>query len=242
MPVGSEKKMKVLAIECSAVPASCAVVENGRIIASAFSDVKLTHSQTLMPMAESVLASAALTLNDIDSFAVAAGPGSFTGIRIGIAAVKGMAAPTGKPVYAVSALEGMAHMFTDTDCILCCVMDARCSQVYNAVFDIKNGQITRLTPDRALMCKELEKELLTHYNARRVLVTGDGADVFLGQLNDIKLEKAHSLRVRQNAIGVGLAAEALSKNTAGISAEDIKPVYLRLPQAERELKMKTGER
>ncbi len=234
--------MKILAIECSAVPASCAVIENGRIIASAFSDVKITHSQTLMPMAESVLASSELTLNDIDSFAVAVGPGSFTGIRIGIAAVKGMAAPLGKPVYAVSTLEGMAHMFTDTDCTLCCVMDARCNQVYNALFDIKGGVITRLTPDRALMCKELQKELLSDYNDRRILVTGDGADVFIGQLNYLKLEKAHSLRVRQNAIGIGLAAEAVLKHTAGICAEDIKPIYLRLPQAERELKTKTGER
>lgn len=225
--------MKILAVECSAGPASCAVTENGKILSSAFQNVKITHSETLMPMVEAVLRNAKLTLNDINAFAVSAGPGSFTGIRIGIAAVKGLALPNKTPVAGVSTLAAMAEAFRDTNCILCGCMDARCNQVYNALFKIENGNIARLTPDRALMCTELESELRGNYQNEKIIIMGDGAAVFHPYVADIAT-MAHDQRLYQTAVGVALAAE----NSGFTSPEKLEPVYLRLPQAERELKAK----
>lgn len=226
--------MKILAVECSAGPASCAVIENGKILSNAFINVKLTHSQTLMPMVESVLTLAKLTLEDIDSFAVACGPGSFTGIRIGIAAIKGLATPKNTPCAAISTLEGMAYNFKDINGILCCVMDARCNQVYNALFKIGGGVITRLCEDRAVMCEELAEELKNNYSNQKIIVAGDGTDVFFKYVNDIAV-RAENTRLYQNAVGIALAAELAEPKCC---AADLNPVYLRLPQAERELKAK----
>ncbi|MBR3290422.1 MAG: tRNA (adenosine(37)-N6)-threonylcarbamoyltransferase complex dimerization subunit type 1 TsaB, partial [Clostridia bacterium] len=156
--------MKLLAVEASATSASCCVTENGRVLSQAAVHTKLTHSQTLMPMIESVLRCAALHMNDIDRLAVAVGPGSFTGIRIGVAAVKGLAFPRKLPCAAVSTLEAMAAM-TDGlpfDGLICPVMDARCRQVYTALFDHSGGICSRLTPDSALPIDELKTLLLSH--------------------------------------------------------------------------------
>ncbi len=223
--------MKILAVECSAGPASVAITENGKVLASEFKNLKLTHSETLLPMAESVLNAANLTIKDIDAFAVAAGPGSFTGVRIGIALIKGLATPEKKPVAAVSTLYAMAQLHRDTDCLLCCCMDARCNQVYNALFKISGGEITRITPDRALLCEELLSELKTDYAGEKIIITGDGANVFYPYAQDIA-ELSPEERVYQNAVGVALSAKEFE------SAEKINPIYLRLPQAERELNLK----
>ena len=223
--------MKILAIECSAGPASVAITENGKVLASDFKNLKLTHSETLLPMVESVLKNAQLTLRDIDAFAVSAGPGSFTGIRIGIALVKGLATPQKKPVAAVSTLYAMAQLHRDNDCLLCCCMDARCNQVYNALFRISRGEITRITADRALLCEELINEIKTNYSGEKIIITGDGANVFYPYAKDIA-EISNEERIYQNAVGVALSAEDFE------SPEKINPVYLRLPQAERELKLK----
>ncbi len=236
--------MKILAVECSATPASVAVLENGKLLASSFVNVKLTHSQTLMSMIETTLLSAKLSINDIDGFAISSGPGSFTGIRIGISAVKGIAAAKKTPCAAVSTLLAMAENYSDTDCIVCAVMDARCSQLYNAIFDIENGKITRLCDDRALMCSELFKEVetLSQKSGKCVIIVGDGADIFYETVKELKnVKKAHPIRQYQNAVGVGFAAEPLFERGEEISPNDLLPFYLRLPQAERELKLKKGE-
>ncbi len=223
--------MKILAVECSAGPASVAITDGAQVIAEDFKNLKLTHSQTLLPMVKTVLKKAQLTLDDIDAFAVSAGPGSFTGIRIGIALIKGLALPKKTPVAAVSTLYAMATIHRDTDCILCCCMDARCNQVYNALFKISDGIITRLTPDRALLCEELIKELKADYCGEKIIITGDGAKVFYPYAEDIATLSIQE-RIYQNAVGVALAAESFE------DPEKINPVYLRLPQAERELKLK----
>ena len=165
--------MKLLAFECSAKAASCAVLEDGKVLGSAFSNVQLTHSQTLMPMMQNVLSSIKLTPADIDAFAVAAGPGSFTGIRIGISAVKGLAAAKKLPCYPVSTLLAMAHIFAHENAFICPVMDARCQQVYNALFRARDGKIERLCEDRALSLDELATELSGI--ERKVILVGDGA-------------------------------------------------------------------
>ena len=236
--------MKILAIECSAIPCSAAVIEDGRIIASGFVNVKLTHSQTLMPMVEAVLASAKLNLSDIDGFAVSAGPGSVTGIRIGISAVKGMAAAKKKPCASVSTLRAMAENFRDTQCIVCAVMDARCNQVYNALFDCSKGVVTRITEDRALLCQELKEELETVLGntQKSVIIVGDGTDVFYPFVKDLEgVSKSDIQRMYQNAIGVGLTSLDYFEKGETLSPEKLLPIYLRLPQAERELKNKRSE-
>ena len=226
--------------ECSATPCSVAVIENGNVLASGFVNVKLTHSQTLMPMVESVLKSALLEIKDIDGFAVSRGPGSFTGIRIGISAVKGLASPKSTPCVGVSTLRAMAENYIDTDCVVCAVMDARCNQVYNALFRISNGEVARLCEDRALLCDELKIEIENNFsNDEKIIIVGDGAKVFYPFVKDKEnVQIATNSRMFQNAVGVGMTAEREFENGNTISGEELLPVYLRLPQAERELKLK----
>lgn len=231
--------MKILSIECSATPCSVAVSENGKVLAWDFTNEKMTHSQTLMPMVKSVLKNANIKIAEIDGFAVSAGPGSFTGIRIGISAVKGMAAARKNPCIAVSTLESMAENYSDTECIVCAVMDARCNQVYNAFFEIKNGEINRLCDDRALLCEEVAKEIEQLTYKGDIIIVGDGANVFypyVEHINNVSL--ATDDRLYQNAVSVSFAAEKYIKQNKMLSPSDLQPVYLRLPQAERELKAK----
>lgn len=227
--------MLTLSFECSAKAASCCLSRDGEIIGSTFSAVPLTHSQTLLPMAENLLSATKTDINDIEKIAIAAGPGSFTGIRIGISAVKGLAAAKNLPCVAVSTLEAMAFMHTYSNGIICPAMDARCNQVYNALFRCENGAITRLCDDRALMADELLAEL---ENFREpIIVVGDGADLLLKQntLPNVKSAPAH-LKI-QNAVGVALAAQYCDTTTPA----QLVPFYLRLPQAERELKARNNK-
>lgn len=230
--------MKILGLECSAGPASVAIIEDGKIIGSSFVNIKTTHSQTLMPMVASLLETTNTQLSSIDAIAIAAGPGSFTGIRIGISAVKGLAASSSIPCIAVSTLEAMAEAYVGQDCIVCTAMDARCNQVYNALFKIENGVITRLCEDRALMCSELCEELKTYaQNELPIIVTGDGAELFYNIAKDVARISLSPISTRyQNAVGVCLAAQKAYNNNQTLSPEQLLPVYLRLPQAERELK------
>ncbi len=233
--------MKILSMECSATPASVAVIEDNKILASSFVNVRLTHSQTLMPMVENVLNSAKLSINDIDGLAISNGPGSFTGVRIGISALKGIAAPKNLPCVAVSTLRAMAENYVGNDCYICAVMDARCNQVYNAIFEIKNNEVIRLCEDRALMCDELANEIKTNYqnSDRSIIIIGDGTDIFFPFVEDIENIRKASPQLRyQNAIGVGLVATESFKNGETLSADNLLTFYLRLPQAERELKAK----
>lgn len=233
--------MKILSLECSATPCSAAIIEDGKILASDFVNIGLTHSQILMPMAEKVAATANVSLKDIEGFAVSAGPGSFTGIRIGISATKGLAAAEKKPCVAISTLLSMAYNYIDTDCIVCAVMDARCNQVYNAIFDIENGKINRICEDRALLCEELKENIkeISQNSKKCVIIVGDGAKVFYPFVSDLEnVCEPNDDRRFQNAVSVAYAAEEYFHRNETISPEDLLPVYLRLPQAERELKLK----
>lgn len=236
--------MKILAVECSATPCSVAIIEDGKILASSFTNTKLTHSQTLMPMTEAVLKASLTKIDDIEGFAVSVGPGSFTGVRIGISAVKGMAQAKNIPCVSVSTLRAMAENLKCLDCIVCAVMDARCNQVYNALFDIQNGEITRLCDDRALMCDELCEIIknISNEEKKPVVILGDGTDVFYPFVKDIDNVLISNIKNRfQNAEGVALAAEESFLKGDTVSPQELLPFYLRLPQAERELKLKKGE-
>lgn len=236
--------MKILCLECSAGPSSAAVIEDGKVFASSFTNIKTTHSRTLLPAVKSMLDNCLINISDIGGFAVSNGPGSFTGIRIGISAVKGLAQAKKLPCVGVSTLLCMAYNFISNECIVCSVMDARCNQFYSALFDISGGCVNRLFEDKALSADELENEI---YGIREkfnkpIIVCGDGADLFYGLLSDKSgIKTADEASKYQNAIGVGMAAyrEFTENNT--VSPEELLPVYLRLPQAERELKLKKGK-
>ena len=222
--------MKILALETSAKSVSAAVVENGAPLAFVYQCTGLTHSRTLMPMVDAMLQNAELTLPQMDAIAVAAGPGSFTGLRIGIAAVKGLAWALDKPCIGVSTLEAMAQNLAHLDGLIVCAMDARRNQVYNALFEAGNGTLTRRTPDRAIAVADLAEEL--RGTARPLFVLGDGGVLCRDGLAalGVSAELAPAQLLYQNAVGVGLAAE----HGEAVSAQALEPVYLRISQAERE--------
>lgn len=228
--------MKILALETSAKSVSTAVVENGAPLAYAYQCTGLTHSRTLMPMVDAMLKNAELTLGDMDAVAVAAGPGSFTGLRIGIAAVKGLAWAADKPCFGVSTLEAMAQNLAHMDGLLVCAMDARRNQVYNALFRARGGALERLTPDRAIGIEELAKELADISAETGKIVVGDGAQLcYTGLLErGVSCTLAPAALRMQNAVGVALCAEEMVRRGETTSARDLVPVYLRLSQAERE--------
>ena len=224
--------MKILALESSAKAASCAVLADGELLASAWQAAGLTHSRTLLPMVEGMLKNSELTMEAMDAVAVAAGPGSFTGLRIGIAAVKGLAWAAEKPCIPVSTLEAMAWPLAHLEGSIVCAMDARRQQIYNAVFLADGGALERLREDRALSLEEAAADLARLDGP--MTIVGDGAqmcfDFFTARGIDCRLAPVH-LRL-QSAAGVALAA--WRRRTETVSAQELTPVYLRLSQAERE--------
>lgn len=228
--------MKILGIDSSAKSASAAVTENGKIITSFYINTGLTHSQTLMPMIDNALKCADIKLDEIGLIAVNKGPGSFTGVRIGVAAAKGLADVKNIPCAGISTLESMAYNLINNDCIAVCVMDARCNQVYTALFDITDKSVTRLTADEAISIDDLAIKL-KNYKKSKILV-GDGAEICYNKMIEVENLSIAGDNIRyQNAVGVCHAAEMLSENQY-IPAMSLIPEYLRLPQAERELKAK----
>lgn len=222
--------MLILAFESSAKPASAALVKDGQLLSQYTQCSALTHSRTLLPMAEDMLKNAELRLSDVDLIAVAHGPGSFTGIRIGVATVKGLAWAAEKPCVGVSTLEAMAWHGLAAGGYICPVMDARRSQVYNALFKIENGRPVRMTEDRPIALDELSKEV-TALNAQ-VFLVGDGAALCFEYFtaHGVPCVMAPDNLRWQDAWGVAMAA---ADKTPG-NADELLPVYLRLSQAERE--------
>lgn len=237
-------RVTVLSIDCTAKPASVALLRDGKILGSSYINVGLTHSETLMPMVEEVLRNTGINLSSIDYFAINAGPGSFTGVRIGIAAVKGLTLLREPCIIPVSTIESMAYRFSKfRDGIYCGAMDARCKQVYAAAFKIENGSVTRLTEDDALPINSLP-ELLSSFG-NEVTFIGDGAELCFNILNSenpgYNLAPEH-MRY-QHAEGVALCALEMVKNGyKPLKSEELLPVYLRLPQAERELNNKNKKK
>ncbi len=227
--------MKILGIETSAVSAGAAIVSDGKLIGETYINTGLTHSQTVMCLIDTVLSNCMLNFSDIDAVAVAAGPGSFTGIRIGVSAVKGLCFTENKPCIPVSTLEAMANAAELEDCIICPVMDARCMQVYTAQFVRTEEGIVRLADDKPLTLQELS-DVLLQYDKRIVLI-GDGSEIsyrFLTEkgINAVKFSEIFRF---QRASGVAITAyRNYNKDNTMISAEELQPVYLRLSQAERE--------
>ena len=229
--------MKILAVDTSASPVSVALTDNSRLVGELYLNIKTTHSQTLMPLIESILKTTNTNINDIDIFAVNAGPGSFTGVRIGVASIKGLSMPLNKPCASVSTLESMAYCMPYKNGIVCAVMDARCSQVYNAIFRLNDSIPERLTPDRALSIDELSAELKTY--SENIYLVGDGAEICSKAFSDIPNISLTPENIRfQHAYGTAIAAQKMAEQNALCTSDSLMPIYLRLPQAERELKAK----
>ena len=226
--------MLILAFETSAKAASVALSDGKKLLAESYQNTGLTHSQTLLPMAQELIRSCGYQPEQVGAVAVAAGPGSFTGVRIGVAAAKGFAWGGQTPCYGVSTLEAMALQLGVWDGLVVPVMDARRNQVYTATFRMREGKPERLCEDRAISLQELGQELK---NAdKSVFLVGDGSVLCYNTLKDevtgLILPQEH--RMHQRAAGVALAAAAMIE--AGIPGDgaQLAPNYLRLSQAERE--------
>ena len=226
--------MLILAFETTAKACSAALHDGKALLAESVQNSGLTHSQTLMVMAEDLLKVCGKSAADVTALAVAAGPGSFTGVRIGVSAAKGFAWGAEKPVYGVSTLESMARWLGVWSGYVCCCMDARRNQVYNAIFQVENGELTRFSEDRAIALSDLKTEL-EHLDGPIYLV-GDGAALahknLSAELENLILPPEH--RRHQRASGVALAALAAMDRGESADGAALQPNYLRLSQAERE--------
>ena len=227
--------MIIFAMDTSAAAASCALLEDDRPIAQFYTDAHLTHSQTIMPMVESLLSCSHMTIQQVDLFAASVGPGSFTGLRIGVATAKGLSWGADKDCAACSTLESMAWPLAFyEDAVIVCAMDARRKQVYNALFQTDGEKLERLTPDRAISLEELGEELKNIQ--KRKIVVGDGAKLCYNTLREagLQLELAPEPLRMQSAWGVARAAVELAQAGKLVKGQDLVPVYHRLSQAERE--------
>lgn len=226
--------MLVLGVESSAKTASCAICEvlddyqNIKVIASFTANTGNTHSETLMPIIEKVIDISGKTANGIDVLAVSAGPGSFTGVRIGVSTIKGMAYALDKPCVGVSSLKALALNLIGNHGIICTVMDARREQVYNALFKVNGYQFERICDDRAISIEELKAEI-DNFN-EKVFLVGDGADLVNKTINGNNIILANPLQKQQSGISVCMAVLGEEK----VDSNALMPVYLRLAQAQRE--------
>lgn len=224
--------MRILGLECSAKAASAAVFLDNNLLSKVFNADGKTHSETLMPSAKLALDNAKMDFKDVDLFVITNGPGSFTGLRIGLAAVKGLAFPN-TPCVEVSTLECIAYGLKDNKekTTVLSLMDARAGQFYTALFEVQNGTVTRLTPDCAKKSEEIYDEIKNYQN---VIAAGDGAKLFCSMYNDIACSNVY-----QSAEFLGALAIKYYKNAK--MPQDLACNYLRLPQAERERLKKLGK-
>ena len=226
--------MLIFAFETSAKAGSVALMDEDRLLGEVYQNTALTHSQTLLAMGQELLTNCGFTPADVTAVAVASGPGSFTGVRIGVAAAKGFAWGRQIPCYGVSTLEAMALNLGVHDGYVCPVMDARRAQVYNAIFCANSGKYERICPDRAIALEDLGKELKNL--EKPIFLVGDGSILCYNTLMEtvpgLVLPPEHAMH--QRAAGVALAArQAIARGDRG-DAASLAPNYLRLSQAERE--------
>lgn len=226
--------MRILAFETSAKAASVAIWQEDGLLSETYLNCGLTHSQTLLKIAEELLQSCALSPSDITAVACASGPGSFTGIRIGVAAAKGFAWGRQLPCIGVSTLEAMAQQACEFEGIICCTMDARREQVYNALFSCEDGVLTRLTDDRAISLADLGASLAKV--KKRKIIVGDGAKLCYNTLSNCVpgCRLAPEQLFMQRASGVALCAKQRLLSQSDFNGAALIPNYLRLSQAERE--------
>lgn len=233
--------MKVLALDSSGLTASAAVVEddgvNSNLLAEYTVNYKKTHSQTLLPMLDEIVSMIELDLNTLDAVAAAAGPGSFTGLRIGSATAKGLGLALNKPLVHIPTVDALAYNLYGTDRIICPLMDARRNQVYTGIYEFKDNRLHAIEPQMAVSIQEIAEKLCAL--GREVIFLGDGVPVYRYCLTEVLMAgqkfsfaPAHVSRQRAGAVGM-LAVQYIREGKTETAAEH-RPDYLRLPQAERE--------
>ena len=229
--------MKLIGIDSSGLVASVAIVEDETLVAEYTVEHKKTHSTTLMPMLDEIVKMSELNLKEIDAISIAAGPGSFTGLRIGSATAKGLAYSLNKPIVPVPTLAALAYNIQFFDGIICPIMDARREQVYNGLYTFKGGEFTELKEQRALSVKELLEELNNKFPGEKVVFLGDGVPVYKSIIEE-KLINIHFYAPanisKQKAGSVAVLGKMYYNRGITETAENHEPVYLRLSQAERE--------
>ncbi|MBR5538960.1 MAG: tRNA (adenosine(37)-N6)-threonylcarbamoyltransferase complex dimerization subunit type 1 TsaB [Clostridia bacterium] len=223
--------MKILALDSAAKAAAVALLDGKKLIAKSFNDDGNTHSCSLLPMIENLLLENSLSINDIDMFAASSGPGSFTGVRIGAATLKGLAFGKDRPCVPVSALHALGYNMRSGDGYVCALMDARRGQFYTALFKVENGSVKRITEDAAKSGEEIAKELATYES---VTLVGDGAKVALPFFEGLSVTLAPEEKLLCDGESVGLLAICEFENGTRTTDAQFAPTYLRLPQAERE--------
>ena len=220
--------MKILAIDTSALTATAAILADGKLVGEISTTTALNHSVTVMPMIDELLKKVNMDISEIDLFACSEGPGSFTGLRIGIGTIKGLAYGLGKKVVGVSTLLALAHNVSCTDCVIAPIMDARRNQVYNALYKYEGENLTEVTSPRALSVEELCSEI-----SEKTIFVGDGVLAYKDKIKEALGDKAifaSPQNMFQRAGSVAYAAQSLPC----VDAQELTAVYLRKPQAERE--------
>ncbi len=227
--------MIILAIDTAETTACAGISDGDKLIGQSSLKAGLTHSETLMPMIEQLMKSAHLSYDDIDIFACTAGPGSFTGVRIGVSTVKGLAFGKSKPCIGLSATEALAYNFVAFNGIICPSMDARRNQLYNALFECRDGKITRLCGDRMISKDELAKELEEDFSGKPIYICGGGSDILIeATKGNPNIKKTPELLKYQNGFSCALCAyNSFLENRNIYSDISLSPIYLRPSQAER---------
>lgn len=228
--------MKILSLDSTAKVACACVCEDKKMLSSFVCRNALSHSELLLPIAEAAIKQAGLSIDDIELFTCTVGPGSFTGVRIGAAVIKGLSFGRNVPCVPVSTLESLAQNLFSLDGIYCPVMDARRNQVYNALFECENGKLRRLTEDRAISLLDLAAELEEKYKDKPIRLSGDGYEIAKEFLKNYSLtvpETPYNL-IDQSAISTAICAYEIAKNGTCVSDTAFSPTYLRMPSAERE--------
>lgn len=232
-------------MESSATASSVSYVKDEKILGQYYINAGLTHSTTLMPMVQGMLENAKLSLDNVDYYAVSVGPGSFTGLRIGISAIKGIALAKNKPCVAVSTLEAMAYNYVYTDTLVCAVIDARCNRFFNAIFKCSaDGTVERLCEDRALSYEEIAQELTSIYSNEKIVLVGDGAIMAQKLMGDLvpNLTIAPPHLMYQQSNGVAMVAQNMIEQGKVVTSQQLLPSYLSLPQAQKELQKKLSNK
>lgn len=224
--------MKILGLDSTGNVCTAAISDNDKLISEMTVNIGNTHSETLLPLIEQILKLSDTDISEIELFATSVGPGSFTGVRIGAATVKGLAFGKNLPLCEVSTLEALAENLSSFDGIICPVINARRMQVYNAIFSCKSGVITRLTPDRAISVEELDAELASFKEP--IYLSGDGYDICK---SNFKLTNTMHTPVKMrmsSGYSVCICAMRMCSNGNTVTDKELSPSYLRLSQAERE--------
>lgn len=227
--------MKILALDSSGLVASVAIVENDNLLGEYTMNYKKTHSQTLLPMLDEVAKMMELDLNTIDVIAVSAGPGSFTGLRIGSATAKGLALALDKKIVSVPTVDALAYNLWGTSEQICPLMDARRNQTYTGLYEFVGEEFKTIRPQCVVMIEEIINQI--NESGRKTIFLGDGVDVFKDYIAEhitVPYAFAPAMSNKQRASSVAVLGGILFEQGKAEPAAEHKPDYLRLSQAERE--------